>query len=147
MPLSMPTHLPPASFDPAASDPAAATLDAIEIQGIRAYGSTGFLPEEQVLGQWFELDLWLWLDLSITGGDDDLAHSLDYALVVERATTLLETSRFRTIERLNTAILEAVLAFPPVQQARARLVKVAPPIPGFAGRIAVAMTRSKALPQ
>ena len=139
--------LTPASEKSSASGvPAESTLDAIEIRGIRAYGYTGFLPEEQVLGQWFELDLTLWLDLSITGGDDDLAHSLDYAVVVERVTQLLETSRLRTLERLNTVILEAVLSFPPVRRAHSRLVKLAPPIPGFAGRIAVAMTRAKALP-
>lgn len=121
----------------------ASTLDAIEILGIRAYGYTGFLAEERVLGQWFELDLSIWLDLSITGDDDELANSLDYAVVVERATSLLETCRYNTLERLNTVILEAVLALPPVQRVRSRLVKVAPPIPRFAGRIAVVMTRAK----
>jgi dihydroneopterin aldolase len=63
---------------------------------------------------------------------------------VERVTSLLETSRFRTMERLNTVILEALLAFPRVRRARSRLVKVAAPIPGFNGRITVAMTRAKA---
>jgi len=29
-----------------------------------APGYTGYLPEEQVLGQWFEVDVTLWLDLS-----------------------------------------------------------------------------------
>jgi dihydroneopterin aldolase len=122
-------------------------MDAIEISGIRCYGYTGYLPEEQVLGQWFELDLTIWLDLSITGANDQLAHSLNYADVVDRVTTLLETSRFQTIERLNTVITEAVLAFDPVQRVQARLVKVSPPIPGFAGRIAIAMTRSKGEPR
>jgi len=100
-----------------------------------------------VLGQWFELDLSIWLDLSITGANDQLAHSLNYADVVERVTTLLETSRFQTIERLNTVITEAVLAFDPVQRVHSRLVKVSPPIPGFGGRIAIAMTRSKGEPR
>lgn len=127
--------------------PAAAadqTEDAIHISGIRGYGYTGYFPEEQTLGQWFEVDLSLWLDLSQTGASDDLGHSLNYAEVVERVTTLLETGRFRTIERLNTVILEALLDFPQVRCARSRLVKVAAPIPGFDGRIAVAMTRSRA---
>ena len=122
-------------------------MDAIEISGIRCYGYTGYLPEEQVLGQWFELDLTIWLDLSITGANDQLAHSLNYADVVERVTTLLETCRFQTIERLNTVITEAVLAFDPVQRVHSRLVKVSPPIAGFAGRIAIAMTRSKGEPR
>jgi dihydroneopterin aldolase len=121
-------------------------LDAIEISGIRCYGYTGYFPEERTLGQWFEVDLTLWLDLSITGADDQLAHSLNYADVVERVTRLLETSRFQTIERLNAVIIEAMLASALVRRARSRLVKVSPPIPGFQGRIAIVMTRSKGNP-
>ncbi|MFM9047043.1 MAG: dihydroneopterin aldolase [Cyanobium sp.] len=117
--------------------------DTIEITGIRGYGYTGYFPAEQTLGQWFEVDLRLWLDLSATGASDDLHQSLNYAEVVERVTHLLETSRFRTIERLNTVILEGLLAFPQVRQVHSRLMKVAAPIPGFTGRIAVAMTRSR----
>lgn len=116
----------------------------MEISGIRAYGYTGYFPEEQTLGQWFEVDLWLWLDLAPAGASDELAQSLNYADVVRRVIQLLETSRCRTIERLNTVILEALLAFPLVRRVQSRLVKVAAPIPGFDGRIAVVMTRSRA---
>lgn len=117
--------------------------DALHIRAIRAYGYTGFFAEEQALGQWFEVDLTLWLDLSRTGADDDLAHSLNYAEVVATVQRLVQTSRFRTIERLNTVILEALLAFPPLERVRARLTKVAAPIPGFDGRVAVEMERSR----
>ena len=118
-------------------------LDAIQISGIRCYGYTGYFPEEQVLGQWFELDLTIWMDLSVTGSDDQLENTLNYADVVERVTNLLENSRFKTIEKLNAVIIEAVLAFDPVQKVHSRLVKVSPPIPRFQGRIAIAMTRSR----
>lgn len=117
--------------------------DTIQLLGVRGYGYTGYFPEEQTLGQWFEVDLVLWLDLSPTGASDDLGQSVNYADVVARVTHLLETSRFRTIERLNTVILEGVLDFPGVRRVHSRLVKVAAPIPGFDGRIAVAMTRSR----
>jgi dihydroneopterin aldolase len=118
-------------------------LDVIRISGFRCYGYTGYFPEENKLGQWFELDLSIWLDLSITGANDQLEHSLNYADVVERLKTLIETSRFKTIERLNSVITEAVLAFPPVYKVHSRLVKLSPPIPGFGGQIAIEMTRSK----
>jgi dihydroneopterin aldolase len=121
-------------------------LDAIEISGIRSYGYTGYFPEEQVLGQWFEVDLTIWMDLSVTGSDDQLGNTLNYADVVERVTNLLETSRFKTIEKLNAVIIEAVLAFDPVQKVHSRLVKVTPPIPRFGGSIAIAMTRTKGEP-
>jgi dihydroneopterin aldolase len=117
--------------------------DAIEISGIRGYGYTGFFPEEQTLGQWFEVDLSIWLDLSITAANDQLENTLNYADVVALVKGLLETSRFKTIERLNAVIIEGVLAFAPVRRVHSRLVKVAAPIPGFEGRIAIVMSRTK----
>ncbi len=117
--------------------------DAIRIDGIRGYGYTGFFDAEQSLGQWFQADLVIWLDLSVCGADDQLDHTLNYAEVVALVQGLLCTSRFRTLERLNTVICEAVLAFAPVRTVRATLTKVAAPIPGFDGRIAVTMTRSR----
>jgi dihydroneopterin aldolase len=117
--------------------------DAIRIDGIRGYGYTGYFAAEQSLGQWFAVDLLIWLDLSRCGSDDELAHTLNYATVVEQVQGLLTSSRFRTLERLNTVICEAVLAFSAVQAVRATLTKVAAPIPGFDGRIAVTMTRQR----
>jgi dihydroneopterin aldolase len=117
--------------------------DAICINGIRGYGYTGYLDEEQVLGQWFEVTLRIGLDLSRTGADDELAHSLDYGLVVQRVRGLLEQSRFRTIERLAAVICDAVLEFGQVQRVEVALTKVAAPIPGFDGRIAIEMTRHR----
>ena len=117
--------------------------DAIQISGIRGYGYTGFFAEEQSLGQWFEADLRINLDLARTGDDDELAYSLDYAQVVQRVKHLLENSRFRTIERLATVIAETVLAFAPVRGVALRLTKVAAPIPGFDVRIAIEISRSR----
>jgi dihydroneopterin aldolase len=139
-----PDHHPTAPAGGGAS--AEQRLDAIEITGIRCYGYTGYFPEEQVLGQWFEVDLTIWMDLSVTGSDDQLENTLNYADVVERVTNLLETSRFKTIEKLNAVIIDAVLAFEPVQKVHSRLVKVTPPIPRFQGHIAIAMTRTKGEP-
>jgi len=34
----------------------------IYLKGVRAYGYLGYLPEENVLGQWFEVDATLWVD-------------------------------------------------------------------------------------
>lgn len=119
-------------------------MDTLRISAIRAWGHTGYFDAEQELGQWFEVDLEIQLDLSRTGGDDELAHTLNYAAVIERVKALVEGSRDRTIERLNTRICEAVLAFPEVQEVHSSLTKVAAPIPGFDGRVAIAMVRRRA---
>ncbi len=118
-------------------------MDAIEITGLRYYGYVGYFPEEQVLGQWFEVNLTLWLDLSVVGQNDRLEDTLNYADVVERVRQLIETAKFKTIERLNTAIIEGMLNFEKVQKVRSRLVKVSSPIHGFSGQVAIDMTRAK----
>jgi dihydroneopterin aldolase len=118
-------------------------VDTLRISAIRAWGYTGYFDAEQELGQWFEVDLAIQLDLSRTGDDDELAHTLNYAAVIERVKALVEGSRFRTIERLNTRICEAVLAFAEVREVRSSLTKVAAPIAGFDGRVAIEMTRRR----
>jgi dihydroneopterin aldolase len=118
-------------------------VDTLRISAIRAWGHTGFFDAEQELGQWFEVDLEIQLDLSRTGDDDELAHTLNYAAVIERVKALVEGSRYRTIERLNTRLCDAVLAFPEVREVRSSLTKVAAPIAGFDGRVAIEMVRRR----
>ncbi len=119
----------------------------IYLNGIRCYGYTGALPEEQVLGQWFEVDLSLWLDFSVAGGSDRLEDTLDYRQVIATVQALVRGSRFALLERLATAIAEAVLATPspnaPLEQVEVRLTKLAPPIPDYSGTITVEVTHCR----
>lgn len=115
--------------------------DCLQIQGIRAYGYTGFLAEEQTLGQWFEVDLRVWLNLSVAGKSDRLTDTYDYSNSVKLIQSLIQTSKFALIERLAEAIAQTILASDQVTQVRVRLIKVAPPIPNFDGRIVVDITR------
>ncbi len=118
-------------------------MDRIELTGLCYYGYVGYLPEEQVLGQWFEVELTLWVDLSVAGQTDQIEDTLDYRAVIDRVQHLIETARFKTIERLNTAITEAILDLDRIQTVRSRLIKVSPPIPGFRGQVVVEMIRTK----
>ena len=124
-------------------------MDCIHLNGIRCYGYTGALPEEQVLGQWFEVGLTLWLDLALAGQSDRLSDTLDYRIVIATVQTLVKTSKFTLLERLAVAIAEAVLhsaeltASASVQQVQVRLCKPAAPIPDFGGAIIVEVTRSR----
>lgn len=125
-------------------------MDCIELSGIRAYGYTGFLPEEQVLGQWFEVDLKLWLDLSQAGASDRLEDTLDYRNTIETVKQIIKTQKFALVEKLATAIAQALLhpgANPTphvsVEQVQVRLSKPAAPIPDFGGKITIELTRTR----
>ncbi|HEY9675561.1 MAG TPA: dihydroneopterin aldolase [Waterburya sp.] len=117
-------------------------MDCIQITGIRCYGYTGYLPEEQVLGQWFEVDLTLWLDLTPAGQSDDISDTLDYRQAIEIVKQLVKTSKFALVEKLASAIASAMLGLDRVQQVRVLLSKPAAPIPEFGGKITIDITRT-----
>jgi 7,8-dihydroneopterin aldolase/epimerase/oxygenase len=117
--------------------------DRIELSNIRCYGYTGFLPEEQVLGQWFEVDLVIDLDLAAAGRSDDLTHTLDYRGAIEATKAVVKNSKFLLVERLAAEIASKILGFTIVQQVRVKLHKPAAPIPDFGGKITIDITRRR----
>lgn len=118
-------------------------MDNIHLTNIRAYGYTGFLPEERTLGQWFEVDLTIWLDLQASGESDEIAHTLDYRQAVNTTQHLIRTAKFSLVEKLASVIATNILELPHAQQVRVQLSKPAAPIPDFGGRITIDITRSK----
>ncbi|NER36045.1 MAG: dihydroneopterin aldolase [Oscillatoria sp. SIO1A7] len=118
-------------------------MDKIDLAGLRYYGYTGYLPEEKTLGQWFEVDLTLWLDLAIAGKSDRLEDTLDYRQAIDIVREQIETDKGDTIEHLAMQILRSLLELNPIEQVRIRLTKVAAPIPGFNGKVSVEFTRSQ----
>lgn len=121
-------------------------IDCLHLGSFRCYGYTGALPEEQVLGQWFEVDLKLWLDLSPAGQSDRLVDTLDYRGVIGETQRLIETERFNLIERLASEIARQALTHRQIQQVQVRLTKLAPPIPNYTGNITVELMRSQPQP-
>ncbi|MDX2098495.1 MAG: dihydroneopterin aldolase [Leptolyngbyaceae cyanobacterium bins.59] len=118
-------------------------MDCIHLSEIRCYGFTGALPEEQVLGQWFEVDLTLWIDLSKPGQSDNLDDTIDYGSVAMVVQKLVKTAKFALLERLATVIAEKILRSFPVHQVRVRLTKVSAPIPNYTGKVAVEIMRGR----
>lgn len=117
-------------------------MDCIQVTGIRCYGYTGYLPEERVLGQWFEVDLTLSIDLAAAGESDDIADTLDYRHVIDIVKQLVKNSKFALVEKLASAIANAILELERVQQVRVQLSKPAAPIPDFGGKITIDITRT-----
>lgn len=120
--------------------------DYIDISGIRSYGYIGVFPEEQVLGQWFEVDLRLEIDLAKAGRSDRLEDTLNYAAVIMLVQTLLQTARYALLERMATEIADRILALPdqpPLTAVLVKLTKLTAPIPGFSGRVAVELNRRR----
>jgi dihydroneopterin aldolase len=118
-------------------------MDVIQLTGIRCYGYTGYLAEEQVLGQWFEVDLRIWLDLTTAGQSDRIEDTLDYRSVITTVKEIISTAKFALVEKLGDTIISAVLDGDRVQQVELKLHKPAAPIPDFGGKITIELTRKK----
>jgi len=116
-------------------------MDCIQVNKIRSYGYTGYLPEERVLGQWFEVDLTLWLDLAPAGESDDIKDTLDYRQAIDTVKQLIANSKFSLVEKLASAIADALLELDRVERVQVRLSKPAAPIPDFGGTITIDITR------
>ncbi|MBD2604535.1 dihydroneopterin aldolase [Scytonema hofmannii FACHB-248] len=119
-------------------------MDSIHLTGIRCYGYTGYLAEEQVLGQWFEVDVKLWLDISTAAKTDAIEDTVDYRSVIAKVQHLVKTSKFALIERLVATIADSILIeCDRVLKVQVTLSKPAAPIPDFGGKITIELTRSK----
>ncbi len=122
-------------------------MDSINLTGIRCYGYTGYLPEEQVLGQWFEVDVKLWLDISTAAKTDAIEDTVDYRSVIAKVQHIVKTSKFALIERLVATIADSILIeCDRVLTVQVTLSKPAAPIPDFGGKITIELTRSKSNP-
>lgn len=118
-------------------------MDVIQLTGIRCYGYTGYLAEERFLGQWFEVDLRIGLDLAIAGQSDRIEDTLDYRSTIAAVKEVIATAKFDLVEKLAETIITTVLGFDRVKQVELKLHKPAAPIPDFGGKITIELTRSK----
>lgn len=120
-------------------------MDNILLTGIRGYGYTGALPEENILGQWFEADIALWIDLTAATQSDQLSDTHDYRYIIQETQRLIREERFKLIERLAGEIaIQALRSDRRLAQVRVRLTKLSPPIENFSGQISVEITRAQA---
>ncbi|MCU0525071.1 MAG: dihydroneopterin aldolase [Elainella sp. Prado103] len=118
-------------------------MDRIHINGIRAYGYTGYLPEEQILGQWFTVDLTVVVDLTSAGQSDRLEQTYDYSSDVAAIQTLIQTAKYALIEKLADEVAAIVLRSSLVEQVTVQLTKEHPPIPHFSGHVTLEITRRR----
>ena len=103
-------------------------MDKIILKGIRFHGYHGVAEAERQLGQKYEIDLEMMTGLATAGKTDDLAHTIDYAQVVQLAVKIGTQQSFQLFETLAETIAEAVLAQFQIEEVRIAVKKLSPPI-------------------
>ncbi len=116
--------------------------DRIVLRDLRLWAHVGVLERERELGQWFALDLSFGVDLSAAGCSDRLGDTLDYAEAVAALRELVVSLRCQTLEHFSERILDLLQQrYGPIPISL-ELRKLAAPIHGFSGVVAVQRQRS-----
>ena len=98
------------------------------MRGLRAVGTHGALPEEEVRAQPFEVDLDLTVDLRPAGRTDDLADTVDYGEIAGLVAAIVTGERHALLERLAERIAESVLTDERVVAVDVTVRKLRPPV-------------------
>ncbi|MFE0441955.1 dihydroneopterin aldolase [Aerococcus sp. NPDC058936] len=123
-----------------------ATRDKIYLNNLQFYANHGLLAEETTLGQRFNVDAVLAVDLAPAGQSDNMYDSVSYAdvytviedVVVHEAPTKL-------LERLAHKLAMRILGdFPHVEEVTIKVVKPDPPIRGIYDSVAIEIQRDRA---
>ena len=117
--------------------------DIIRLHDMPFYGRHGVNPEEQTLGQRFEIDVELFLDTRPAALQDDLSRTVNYAHVYREVKRIVEEERFALIETLaETIAMRLGQRFAP-DAVRVCVRKPHAPIQGVFGHVAIDIERTK----
>lgn len=122
--------------------------DRITLSGLVFQGHHGMYEWERRLGQPFQVDAELFLDLRPAGEGDDPALTVDYCAAYRAVREEVEGRRHKLVEALAEAIAARLLALGPrVEAVTVRVAKPRAALPGPAGRVQVEIHRRRETPE
>lgn len=117
--------------------------DRIELRGLTVRGHHGVFEHERRDGQDFVVDLTVWVDLTAAAASDDLADTLDYGALAQRAADIIAGPPRNLIETVSAEIAEDVMTDPRVDAVEVVVHKPSAPIPLTFNDVAVVARRSR----
>lgn len=117
--------------------------DVIRLRGLEFYAYHGAMPEEQVLGQKFLIDIDLYCDLSKAGSSDCVEDTIHYGEVYQVVRACVTEEKFLLIERLAEEIAQRVLEQFACKTIRVEVHKPQAPVPGIFRDISIEIWRGR----
>jgi len=116
-------------------------MDKIVFEKMQFYAYHGVFEEETRLGQKFEVDLEMFLDLKKPGKSDCIEDTVNYAHVYEIVRDLVTGTKKKLLEALAESIADELLRQFPILEIIVRVRKPQPPIPGHLQSVIVEIRR------
>lgn len=115
----------------------------ITLHGIEVWANHGLDPEERARGQPFMIHVTLQADLSEAAASDDLADTIDYAVLAREVASAATAGPFHLLETVASRLLDVVLAHARVQTAEVTIEKPHAPLGVAAAGVSVTMQRAR----
>ena len=113
----------------------------IEIEGMKFYAYHGHFAAEQVVGNYFEVNIRIETDCSKAARSDKLEDALNYQSVYETIKEVMQV-KSALLENVAKRILdELYLRFPEIEKTRLKISKLNPPMGGEIEKVSVTMER------
>lgn len=122
----------------------AGVSDRITLTGLRVRGNHGVFEHEKRDGQDFFIDITVWLDLTDAAKTDDLAKTMHYGELAERAAAIVGGPARDLIEAVAGDVADDVLSDERVRAVEVTVHKPSAPIPLTFTDVAVTVRRERA---
>ncbi|MDY6826290.1 MAG: dihydroneopterin aldolase [Bacillota bacterium] len=117
-------------------------MDRIIIDSFTCYAYHGVLPEENSLGQEFQVSIEMGIDLT-SHNDDRIDKVPDYRKAVMAIEEVMYSNSCRLLETLACRIADKLLKLTGVLEATVEVRKPSPPLPGVQGGVGVIVNRHR----
>ncbi|TQK29169.1 dihydroneopterin aldolase [Arthrobacter sp. SLBN-53] len=117
--------------------------DRIELRGLNVRGHHGVFDHERRDGQDFIIDITVWVDLAAAAASDDLADTVDYGGLAQRAADIVGGPPRNLIETVSAEIAEDVMTDERIHAVEVVVHKPSAPIPLAFDDVAVVARRSR----
>lgn len=117
--------------------------DRITLTGLKVRGNHGVFDHEKRDGQDFLVDITVWIDLGEAAATDELAKTLHYGELAERAAAIVSGPPKDLIEAVAGDIADDVMTDERVYATEVTLHKPSAPIPLTFADVAVTIRRSR----
>lgn len=117
--------------------------DRIELRGLRVRGNHGVFDHERADGQDFVVDITVWMDLRPAAVSDDVADTLDYGALAQRAADIVAGTPRNLIETVSAEIADGIMTDERLHAVEVVVHKPSAPIPLTFDDVAVVARRSR----
>lgn len=115
--------------------------DVIHLRGLEFYAFHGVMPEEQVLGQRFIIDMDLFFNMGKACASDRVEDTIHYGEVYQAIQACVIEEKYQLLEFLAEKIAQSILAQFSCLSVRVEVHKPQAPIPGIFKDVSVEIWR------